>query len=83
MKRAIKEHHLGITDRYIKEPDNQPKNRTNHTKMDFNADGSAAVIKEGSKLREFLTERINQFDMQNHLLHWQGKLPQFMEYDCE
>lgn len=31
--------------------------------MDFNADDSAAVIKESSKLREFLTERINQFYM--------------------
>jgi hypothetical protein len=34
-----------------------------------------------SELIKFLTERINQFEMQNHLLRWQGKLPQFMEYD--
>jgi hypothetical protein len=37
----------------------------------------------GSELRKFITERINQFEMQNHLLCWQGKLPQFMEYDYE
>lgn len=36
--------------------------------MDFNADGSAAIIQKGSKLNEFLNERINQYDMQNHFI---------------